>query len=302
MSSIDEIVGSNNLAQAKISRRDFLNSLWQLGGAILLTVNLPSEAYAQRRRKRFQEPQHKHIDYSKVPVPNVGYKELVKEPKLSGISLHDRDTDVGKIQRVMRWSNLTATVESRYGIPKNYLLGMIGIESYGDPTLPNLLGDGGAGLSHMQPLLASKYGLQLITDSRRLRDFEQGRKLKQAINEVHGDLKELINYDDRFHPIKNVDAAARMLCDLYQKTHSWDSALERYAGRRNYDSRVRHLAEAISSGRVMRIVRFNFNNSNINAKAYSKSIDFDGYVKLFHNLNRNYGLDEYKKLKRHPVR
>ena len=39
---------------------------------------------------------------------------------------------------------------------KNYLLGMICVESEGDPTQPNLSGDGGLGLIHMQPLLCNK--------------------------------------------------------------------------------------------------------------------------------------------------
>ena len=61
------------------------------------------------------------------------------------------------------------------------LLGMICVESEGDPTQPNGSGDGGAGLIHMQPMLASAYGLRMITKSKKLRDFAQGRKTKKEL-------------------------------------------------------------------------------------------------------------------------
>ena len=118
-----------------------------------------------------------------------------------------------------------------------------------------------------------------------------------------GDLKDLIKIDERFHPIKNIDAAARMLCDLYESNgYTWRRALERYAGRRSYDSRVINYANKMTNSNFMRRVRNNFSSRNRNVKVGGKQITFDGYLSAFRNLNRNYGLDAYSKLRKHPVR
>ncbi len=200
-----------------VSRRSFLGQLSKgiglmiVGSIPLIDTLLPEQSEA-RTRKHTQK--HRHRDYSKIPVPNVDYKPIIVEPNLSRIRLADNDTMIGRIQRSYRWRNITRAVERRYSIPSDYLLGMMCIESEGDPTQPNNSGDGGVGLIHMQPLLASKYGLDLITNSRRLRDFRQGKKIDRAIDMTNGDLKDLIKVDERFHPIKNIDAAGRMLCDF----------------------------------------------------------------------------------------
>lgn len=122
-------------------------------------------------------------------MPKIGYQELVKEINFPQLTLADNDTKIGRIQRALRWENIVRAVEIRYNIPKNYLLGMICVESEGDPTQPNLSGDGGLGLIHMQPLLATKYGLNLISNSKKLRDFVQGRKIRRIIDMENGDLK-----------------------------------------------------------------------------------------------------------------
>ena len=242
------------------------------------------------------------INYSKIPVPQIGYKELVKEINFPQLSLADNDTKIGRIQRALRWENIVRAVEIRYGIPKNYLLGMICVESEGDPTQPNSSGDGGVGLIHMQPLLATKYGLDLITNSEKLRDFVQGRKIKRIIEITNGDLKDLIGYDDRFHPIKNIDAAARMLCDLKIKLGSWRSALRGYSGRRTYVSKIVNYAKSIGSKKFMQSVVRDFNDRNKGIKVSNKKLDFKLYISKFHDLNRNYGLNQYKKLKKFKVK
>jgi len=137
------------------NRRDFLKAT--IGG--LTASMLPSELEAR-------------VDYSKISVPKVGYTPIVKEQNLSGVSLLPIETEVGRIQRALRWANITRAVENRYSIPENLLLGMICAESEGDPTQPNARGDGGAGLIHMQPKMSTKYGLKLISPSTKLVDYE----------------------------------------------------------------------------------------------------------------------------------
>jgi hypothetical protein len=241
-------------------------------------------------------------NYANLPVPKVGYSHVYTEPDLSQITLSDNDSDIGRVERACRWRNITQSVELRYGIPRDYLLAMICQESEGDPTQPNQSGDGGLGLIHMQPLMAEKYGLHMITDSKQLVDRRQGRRIERAIDLHNGDLKDLTSVDDRFHPIKNVDAAGRMLADLYQHTHSWSKALERYAGRGSYDTRVLKYAAKIHSTKFMAKVRRDFANRNNGVSISGKPIDFDRYIRIFSHLNYNYGLQHYKNLARRPVR
>jgi hypothetical protein len=246
--------------------------------------------------------QHAHrTNYSRLSVPRVGYHIVYKEPDLSQVSVDDNDSDIGRIQRACRWRNITNAVETRYGLPRDILTGMICQESEGDPTQPNQLGDGGLGLIHMQPLMAHEYGLQMITNSRKLRDKRQGTKIEKAIDLHNGDLRDLVSIDDRFHPIKNVDAAGRMLADIYQRKHSWKKALERYAGRGSYDSKVLKYTDKMHNKRFMANVRKDFAERNQGILISGKPIDFDRYITIFSNLNYNYELEHYKNLARKPV-
>ncbi len=154
----------------------------------------------------------------------------------------------------------------------------------------------------MQPLLASKYGLDLITNSKRLRDFRQGRKIDRAIDFHNGDLKDLIKVDERFHPIKNIDAAGRMLCDFYERTHDWNKALERYAGRGSYDAKVVNCVRKIRSPKFMGTVKKDFWRRNAAFKIAERRLGFDGYVNIFHQVNRNYGIDGYVNLPAYVVK
>ncbi len=250
------------------------------------------------------EAKTRTTDYSKIPVPDVGYMELVKEQNLTGVKLAHPLTEIGRVQRALRWKNIAHAVGKRYGIDPHILLGMICQESIGDPIRPNDLNDGGAGLVHMQPYMARKYGLELIDGSNQMRDFSHGNKLRKAIKAENGDLKELIKYDDRWHPIKNIDAAARMICDYYQKTGSWARALEMYAGRRTYDSKVLAFAKKMKDASEMRVVEFNFNRTNknaVNRLRFRGPITFKEYINIFNSQNANYGLKKYQKLPSHKV-
>lgn len=256
------------------------------GTALSAASIIPGHAYAA-----------KHREYSKIPVPKVGYSQIVKEQNFSKVKLANDNTDIGRMQRARRWRNVTRAVETAYDIPENYLLGMACVESEGNPVQPNSLGDGGVGLIHQQPLMASKYGLEMITDSKRLRDFYQGKKINKAIDTYNGDLKDLIKMDDRFHPIKNVDAAGRMLRDSYEHKKSWSKALEAYAGRRTYDDKVIRYAKLANNQKFMNEVCKDFEKRNPNL-----GMDYTSYVSQFQKQNMNYGLEKYKSCKYNKVK
>lgn len=285
-----------------ISRRDFLNTIAIIAGVSATGLyGLIETAEATTRSRLSRKVRKIRLDYSKVPTPKLGYISLYREPNMKALELSGNDTDIGRVQRVIRWRNITRAVENRYGIPRDYLTAMACVESEGNPVQPNQLGDGGLGLIHMQPYMAARYGLRLITDSKKLRDFRQGGKINRAIELHNGDLKDLIALDDRFHPIKNLDAASRMLADHFQNTHSWNRALERYAGRRNYDGRVGYYANKIHSTKFMARVREDFKIRNTGILIVGRPIDFDRYITIFSRLNYNYGLQAYLDLPRLPV-
>ena len=315
MASIDNLVElaesfeeASSLPETPVSRRGVL--AW-LGGTfgVVATALTPYEAEAAQRR-----PSHVHRNYSQIrDALQFGYEPIVSEPNLSTVVSLDRGTPNGKLQRIIRWKNITDAAEARYGTPSNILLGMIAQESYGDPTLPNELGDAGLGLVHMQPKSSFDYGLERITNSRKLRDFEQGRKIIEALKAEKADLKDLIKYDDRWHPIINIDAAARMMCDYFEegiklkggkvRSHTWDVALQRYSGRshRGYGRHVRRIADRINSATTMRNLERSFNALNAKTIVQGTPLTFDRYIQFFAGQNRNYGLDKYKTLPAYKV-
>jgi soluble lytic murein transglycosylase-like protein len=288
-------------------RRDFLKLTGStltylfLGSALESLSAIPAEAARRKKKSPRHNLPHVHRNYAKIPIPKLSYAPLVKEPNLSRVSVADNNTDIGRMQRALRFRNITDAVERRYGIPKDYLLGMICVESEGDPTQPNSSGDGGAGLIHMQPLLASAYGLKMITSSKRLRDFHQGRKINRAIDKTDADLKDLIKYDERFHPIKNIDAAARMICDAYEETHNWDKALKRYAGRGSYTKKVKKYAKKAQDAGFKQKMKADFARRNTGVMLHGRQITYIYYQGVFFEQNRNYGLDAYRKLPAYRV-
>src|SRR3989344_1390367 len=285
------------LGSQPMDRRAFL-----LGGlGVILAAGCGRETKKTEIEKKVEgekeeEVKNKKIDYSKVPVPKIGYQPLVEEPDFSQIDLRGSWLPEGRIERAMRWRDITYAVEYRYGIPKDYLLGMICVESKGLSIKPNEEGDGGVGLIHMQPRMAKAYGLETITDSNKLIDREQGQAIKDAIELHNGDLRKLIEIDERFHPIKNIDAAARFLCDLRQQTETWQGALEKFSGRRNYDSDIMDYVQKVQDGKYVERVALEFNWRNRKIRIDGKEVPFHRFVTLAKSTNRNYGLDEYKKL------
>jgi len=226
----------------------------------------------------------KKVQHHRQKVPELAAIECTS-PSVRGVILNDRYTTQGRIERSLRWENITNAVEKKYRIPSGYLLGMIAQESMGDPTLPNLGGDGGLGLIHMQPLLASQYGLKMITYSRRLRDFHQGKKIEELLDKKNRDLVEIAKYDERLHPVKNVDAAARMLKDHYQRTGSWHLALERYAGRKTYDSQVTRFALLSNNLNYRRKLEREFDERNKSILVNGQPLTFRKYLSIAHNMN-----------------
>lgn len=154
-----------------------------------------------------------------------------------------------RIIRCLRWKPITDAVEKRYWIPEWLLLAMMAQEWLWDPTLPNILNwrteDGRIVISrsdwwlwliHIQWLNASNYWLDTLTlYNKKMRDTKHWRAIISKLRSTK-DTKDLIEFDDRWHPIMSVDAAARFLVDKVKSTNKtwlekWKLALKRYSWR-----------------------------------------------------------------------
>lgn len=239
----------------------------------------------------------------------LSYKEKVKEPVFKNLNMLG---DVkkggvygqrmyGMILRTLRFKNITDAIEKKYKLPENLLLAMIMHESGGVDLLPNSGDDGGIGLIHMQPKLARQFGLKTFKNCEKLVCKEHGKELRKKIVKNKYDRKKLIAFDDRFHPILNIDAAARMLVYYRSgkqiKGSPLKTAIYGYAGRYNYQKYYDNVILYISKLQdedLIEDVEDEFNKLNGRMRINGKKADFDDYIEAHQKQNINYGLKDYK--------
>ena len=239
----------------------------------------------------------------------LSYKEKVKEPVFKNLNMVG---DVkkggvygqrmyGMILRTLRFKNITDAIEKKYKLPENLLLAMIMHESGGVDLLPNSGDDGGIGLIHMQPKLARQFGLKTFKNCEKLVCKEHGKELRKKIVKNKYDRKKLIAFDDRFHPILNIDAAARMLVYYRSgkqiKGSPLKTAIYGYAGRYNYQKYYDNVILYISKLQdedLIEDVEDEFNKLNGRMRINGKKADFDDYIEAHQKQNINYGLKDYK--------
>ena len=248
------------------------------------------------------------IEYLKKSRPNLSYEAIIPEPVFKNLKMlgNVKRTGVhgqrnyGMILRCLRFKNVTEKVEEKYGLPKNILLAMVMQESGGVDLLPNSRDDGGLGLCHMQPSVAKEFGLKIYQNCDKLVSTKHGKALRKLIKKYKYDRKKLIKYDDRFHPILNIDAAGRMLAYYGNKKKIKETQLKtaiyRYAGARNYQKyydRLLIYKKRIEDEKLIEEVRKAFNKANPKLTINGKKGDFDGYINAHQQQNINYGLNKY---------
>lgn len=245
----------------------------------------------------------------KTDRPDLYYDSIYPEPVYKNLKMLGfvKKTGVhgqrnyGMILRCLRFRNITAKVEKKYGLPENILLSMIMQESGGADLLPNSNDDGGLGLCHMQPSVAKQFGLKTYRNCDKLVSKKHGKALRKLIEDYKYDKKQLIQFDDRFHPILNIDAAGRMLAfyasgKQFKETPA-QTAIYRYAGSVNYSKYYKQVLlymERLKDKSLIEDVRKDFNNKNKNFKINGEKADFDDYIKAHQEQNINYGLDDYE--------
>lgn len=250
--------------------------------------------------------------YKKKPR-GFGFSNKEKERKMSNLTMigsvgkfgvkgkTKTEKLYGKILRSLRFQNITRRVERKYGLPKNMVLAMMMQETGGADLLPNGLNDGGLGLVHMQPKVAAQFGLKIYQNNRQMRSKSHGLALKRLIKKHNFDRKKLIRYDDRFHPILNLDAVGRML-HCYKNNPrrdmtKWQTAILRYAGKYNYRKYWRNLQyfrRHLNDPNVIKRVERTFNSRNNRFKIDNYRGNFKEYIRVHQLQNRNYGLDKYR--------
>jgi hypothetical protein len=215
-------------------------------------------------------------------------------PDFNSVKLANKGTRSGDIQRTYRWKPVIDAVESKYGIPRGVIAGLIMQESFGDPLQPNAGGDGGIGLIHTQGTTAKNLGLDIYGTSESARDLQHGRQLKQLIDECNYVLECVAAKDGRAHPLKNLDAIARYMMQGYRAYGSWDAAIQWVHGpgfvnkKRGirYLSRVKGHMEAFNTRVAEAEADFNSRNPKVG---------WNTYVGAFHKMCReNFGLEQYR--------
>ena len=277
--------------EAVVNRRDFLKG----ATALVASLGLPSIPLSDAEARP-------NISYAKIPPPDLGYEPIAKVIDFRNVELaaksdqHYEHDLLARIQRTERWRNIIEAVEDRYNIPKGIIHAVVMNESYGDPLQPNATGDGGLGLVHFQPGTAIQYGLDIFGNSRkRGRDHKHGRQLVDMLKECKYDIKCVLEEDDRAHPIKNLDAIARYLKDGYNRKGNWEGAVQTINPKgKGYANRIFRWRNAAIKFKAA--AERDFNERNKGKKVNANALTFDFYIKSFLEMNRNYGLDKYKKL------
>ncbi len=234
----------------------------------------------------------------KIPEPffkNLNMLGKVKKQGVYGQRLY------GMILRSLRFKNITDKVEKKYKLPENLLLAMIMHESGGVDLLPNSSDDGGIGLIHMQPSLAKKFGLSTYQNCDKLVCKPHGSEIRKLIKQIGSDRKKLILIDDRFHPIVNIDAAARMLVYYRSGPQLKDTPLKTaiygYAGKYNYEKYYNSIVffmEKLLDVEFLKAIEADFNRQNEQLKLNGFPCNFESYLNAHQEQNYNYGLNDYK--------
>jgi hypothetical protein len=258
--------------------------------------------------KSYDFPAAKKRDKLLIKELNLDYKEIVKEPTFNNLNMLGEVKKggvygqrlYGMILRSLRFKNITDAVEKKYKLPENLMLAMIMHESGGVDLLPNSSDDGGIGLIHMQPKLAKQFGLKTYKNCEQLVCRKHGKELRKLIIKNNYDRKKLIEYDDRFNPILNIDAAARMLVYYRSgkqvKNTPLKTAIYGYAGRYNYSKYYDNIVlymEKLQDKSLIEDIEEDFNEQNQLLTINGKKADFKDYLEAHQKQNVNYGLRDY---------
>ena len=247
----------------------------------------------------------------KIKPIELGYTAIHPEPvmehlvMIGTVDIYGGDNDTGRILRALRYKNVADAVEARYfWMPKGTILAMMAHESGGSMTVPNSSNDGGVGGIHMQPMLAEKFGLCTYGCCTLLVCRPHGSTLRSLIEKDSSGGKRLVVYDDRFHPVLDLDAVGRMLTvyscgNRIPGLTAYETSIRRYSGRWNYTKyllRVEKFRSWVLDTAFISRLESRFNELNPELTIDGKRSGFKEYLEATQLQNENYGLREYKLL------
>ena len=266
------------------------------------------------------EKNHKYLEKFKEKPQVKAAEEKVQNSfrnlKLSGeiypYGIKGDYATFGKFERALRYKALTDLIEKKYNLPHGILFAMFLQESSGRDILLNALGDGGAGILHMQGILAHKYGLKVLGyDEKRareagVRDSLLGRALKEKVKEYKENVTRLSHVDDRFNPLLNLDAAARMLTTYIhgkkiEGLGPLRTAIRRYAGKYNYKKyyeKLIYFMTLMNNVEFIQAVEDHFNENNKHLLINGKKTEnpFREYIEAHQKaIYENLSVDDYVK-------
>jgi len=245
----------------------------------------------------------------KLLKPKCKYREIVQEPIFHNLNMIGDvskngvtgDRLYGMILRTLRFKNISRKVEKKYQISENLILAMIMYESGGVDLLPNSSDDGGVGLCHMQPIVAQSFGLKTYRNCNKMVSKIHGIEIRKLIQKKNYDRKKLLQYDDRFHPLLNIDAVGRILsyyrAGMDVKGSPEKTAIWGYSGSKNYEKYYKAIVEFrnyLNDNDLIEKVRQEFNRRNPNLLINGVKANFDDYIYTHLQQNLNYGLSDYK--------
>ena len=270
-----------------------------------------SKKTSPKKTTTFKTPAKKDCAILKKKPIELEYTNIHPDPQMHNLHMigsvgrYGVDGDKGKILRVLRYKNIADAVEARYSwIPSGTILAMMAQESGGADLLPNGNNDGGIGSIHMQGATAYDFGLDTYESCHQMVCKKHGKDLRYLIVKTNADKKELVDYDDRFNPVLNLDAVGRMLtyhrCGSLIKGHNgYQTAICRYSGSYNYKKyyrKVEHFRKLLSSEKYLSKIKTEFNRRNDGFTVNGTKCDFERYISVCQEQNENYGLEKYKKL------
>ena len=279
-------------------RRRFLGTLAIAAAALFFDIDAEAKPAPAKNRYKVRPTLY----------DKLGYRPS-KQSKIRSAELAPKNTDIGRIQRTLRWQPIYRKVERKYGIPQDTLAGMIMEESYGDPLQPNSTNDGGFGLVHIQGNVAKSYGLRILGDSKKSTDKKHGADIRQMLDDCEKDIGCVQKQDERAHLLKVLDTAGRILREGKEKYGSWVYAIQYYRGPGHvktktgweYFQNVSGWKDVLHDAFIAQKAVEDFNKRNSCGQSVMKgrrrvriNCSFPEYLRSWHATANDWGLGKYR--------
>jgi len=264
-------------------------------------------------------------------APHIPYRHVVDKPGFPDVKAFGKETIYGNESEswqaieALKYKVITSAVERRYNLPPNLIMAMVIQECGAREFLPNEIGDGGIGLSHMQGETSKSFSLNTICHTLVCNgkngsckdshgdNLNHGQTLKEAINSekdkavtINYDFRETLSkLDERFNHLGNLDAVGRMLeyaianwIPNNKRTGIPDidndplkSAICVYTGTVNFHKYWKNVCVNIKRLENVDTLRNEWN------KREHGNTSLDSYLRALQHFNAiNYGVKEYMEL------